>query len=497
MSTVLHRKLVRDLRQLRGQAITIALVVMCGISAFVATLSTFRSLTTARDEFYANQRFADVWCRLERAPMHVASDLAAIDGVAAVATRIEGPARIPMPGLNHPATGHVQSLPDPGATPLDGVRLLAGRLPRLDRNTEALVAESFASAHRLSPGDAIRTVIEGRLRRLRVVGIATSPDWALAASEGSMTVDHKRFGILFMPRGALSTLFGLRGSFNRVALELEPHASVASVVAETDRILAPYGGIGAHGRDRQPSHYVLSQELEQLRNMATTVPPIFLAVAAFLLNVVLSRLVQLQRGQIAALKAVGYFGREIGVHYLQLAGVIVGVGVLAGLMLGRWLGDGLTDLYSEYFRFPTLAHRTDISVALTAVAMTAGAGLGGAAWTVQSILRLPPAEAMRPPAPAHYRRTLIESLARALGIWKLLATPGRIVVRELGRRPLRLLFSVVGIASGVGILVVGLFFSDAMTYLVDAAFPERAPMGPPGHPQPFGAFSFRTDPRHH
>ena len=73
------------------------------------------------------------------------------------------------------------------------------------------------------------------------------------------------------------------------------------------RVLAPYGGVGAYGREDQ-LHRFLTDEIRQIRTMSRITPTIFLGVAAFLLNIVLTRLVPPQRSQIGTLKAFGYSG---------------------------------------------------------------------------------------------------------------------------------------------------------------------------------------------
>src|SRR5690606_27399282 len=136
-----------------------------------------------------------------------------------------------------------------------------------------------------------------------------------------------------------------------------------AVIARVDHTLAPYGGVGALSRAKQPSNFMLESELVQLEGMSTSLPIIFLAVAALLLNIVLSRLVHLQRSEIAALKALGYGDIAIGMHFLKLVGVISLLGAALGLALGVWMGQAMTNLYGEYFKFPNLRFNFDLKAA--------------------------------------------------------------------------------------------------------------------------------------
>ncbi|MCH9688394.1 MAG: ABC transporter permease, partial [Deltaproteobacteria bacterium] len=462
--SALSRKLLRDLARLQGQVITIALVVACGIASFVTMRSTYDSLISSRDSYYEAQRFADVFARLERAPSPVAQRLEAIEGVTQIHTRVVESAMVPMPDMPRPATATVVSLPPSGHAPLNGVHLKEGRRVDPDRTDEVILLEAFAEAHGVRPGDRIPAVINGTLRELRVVGIGMSPEFVLTIPAGAMTFDPKQVAVLWMSRDVVEAAFQMDGGFNDVVMRLQPGTDQAAVLEAVDAVLDPYGGLGATARAKQSSHYLLTGEIQQLESMATVVPFIFLFVAAFLLNVVLSRLVTLQRPQIATLKALGYRDRDVGMHYLQLVSVIVVLGAALGTAVGAYLGEAMLGMYTgEYFRFPDPEYRLRLGVAMTGIVVSLGAGVAGALAAVRRVSRLPPAEAMRAPVPVGYRKSLLERL----GLLQWLGPASRMVLRELQRRPVRLLLSAVGIAMAIGIVVVSRFMYDAMNHMME------------------------------
>ena len=467
MISPLDRKLLRNLRQMGGQLITIGLVVASGVAAYICTQSAVDSLESAQDKFYTEQRFADVFGMLRRAPNAIAGRLEAVDGVALVQTRVMGSGSIPLHTMSEPASAIVVSLA-PHGDPLNSLHLVSGRRVTIGRSDEVVLSDAFAAAHGIEPGDRIPLVLGGVRRRMRVVGTALSPEYVMIFNVGDMAVDDRRRSVVFMDQQAVAAALDMQGAFNSVALRLAEGASEAAVIAGVDAVLSPFGGLGAHGRERQMSHFVLTQELSQLKNMSTSVPPLFLFVAAFLLHVVLTRLVQLQRPQVAALKALGYRNRQIGLHYLKLASVIVLLGAVLGVLFGGWLADGLVSLYARYFRFPTLISRIDRSTAAVAIIASSIAGVVGTLTSVRSILKLAPAEAMRPPAPQRYRRGMSD--------WPLvkrwLTPSAQMILREVQRRPVRVILSSLGIAIAVGICVVARFFGDAMDYLVNVQMHE-------------------------
>ena len=494
----LDRKLLRDLRLMWSQALTIALVVASGVGGFLTTLSAVESLAGARDDFYAQGRFADVFAGVRRAPQALVERLRGIPGVADVQATVEQPVRLRIEGLADPLLGQLigvdaraprrlnaivlrSGVPEAALRPTGPAPALAdipqssGQAPAVadiplspgpaqaDGAIPAWVSETFAQAHGLRPGARLQAVINGRQRDLLVRGVALSPEYIFAGLFGMP--DPRGFGVFWVDAETLAAAWDMEGAFNRVALRLAPGAREEAVIAALQPLLAPYGGREAHGREHQPSHAMLDNEIAEQRVIGTVLPAIFLGVAAFLLNVVVSRLVATQREQIAALKALGYADRAIGVHYLKLVLAIVALGFALGVGLGKLLGTWLTGLYAEFFRFPSFAHHLPPALVLTAAAVAGATAVLGTVNAIAATVRLPPAEAMRPPAPARFRRTVLERL----GLQRL-PTALRMILRNVERRPWRSALAGAGVAAAVAIVVMGNFFRDAIDHIVDVQF---------------------------
>ncbi|HEU4453774.1 MAG TPA: FtsX-like permease family protein [Longimicrobium sp.] len=463
----LHAKLARDLWRLRWQVLSIALVVASGIAAIVTFRSALDSLDESRARYYADARFADVFVSLKRAPEPLAARLAAIPGVAAVQTRVVAGVVLDVPGLDELAGGRLVSIPrERGAAALNRLHLRQGRMPFPGRRGEVLASERFAQANALAPGDTLGALVNGRWERLEVVGVALSPEYVYALGGGAFLTDNRRFGVLWMERDALAAAYDLRGAFNDAALALAPGASERGVIERVDRLLGRYGGQGAHGRADQPSNRVITDEIRGNRATGTLIPAFILLVAAFLLNVVLSRLVGTEREQIAVLKAFGYGSADVARHYLAFALVAVLLGAGIGVAAGLWLGDSLVGLYAEHFRFPDLRYRASWPLVLAAFGVSVGAAAAGALGAVRRAALLPPAEAMRPEEPARFSRGAVERLLPRGS----LSPMGRIIVRNLTRRPLRSAASVLGVGLSVSLVFVVLFIFDGFGYAFDLQF---------------------------
>ncbi len=464
--TALRRKLWRDLWRSRAQVVSIAAVVGCGVMAALAMRSTLTAVTDARDRYYAEYRFADVFASVKRAPESLADRIAELPGVGVVQTRVVMTATLDVPGLAEPATGQIVSVPAHRYPMPNDLVVRTGHYP--STADEVVVSDHFARLNGLATGDTIDAVINGRWQRLRVAGAGTSPEYVYEMGAGGFMVDNRRFGVLWMTRDALERAAGMDGAFNSVAILLAPGASEADVIARVDRLLDTYGTAGAYGRADQVSNAVIVDELHQLRAIGNVFPLFFLVTAAFLLNIVLSRLIATQRDEIAALKAFGYSDAAVGRHFLGFAAAAVAIGAVLGLLGGTWLGERYTGLYERVFRFPTLEYRTDWVVAAWAILVSGGAAFLGAFGAVMRAVRVPPAEALRPESPARYRPLLLERLGLATRI----PPAARMVLRTLERRPWRTLASIVGVGLAGALMVAGLAPWDAVNRLMELQFEQ-------------------------
>lgn len=458
----LDRKLWRDLWNLRGQSLAIIAVMASGVACFIMFMSTLDSLLQSRDRYYSEYRFAEIFVPIKRAPETVALRIAEINGVSKVDTRVVAPVTVDMEGFQEPIIGTITSIPDSGEPKLNRLYLRAGRLIEPGRNDEVIISEAYAQAHQLNPGDSLNIIINGKREQLRIVGSGSSPEYVHQVPPGGAFPDYERYAIMWMGRTPLSRAYDMDGAFNNLVLTLARDADEQSIMDQVEAILKPYGGVGAIARKDQSSNYILEQELSQLENLSGIFPMIFLGVAAFLLNVVVTRLVGAQREQVAALKAFGYSNYRIAMHYLQMIMMIVFAGIVIGVPVGASLGHMLSEIYVGFFRLPFLDFILEPLRVIQVSVITIIAGLLGTLAAVRSAVRLKPAQAMRPEAPAVYRASLVEKV----GLQRLFSAPTRMILRNLGHKPVKSLLSILGIAFAVGILMTGQFQQDSTYYMM-------------------------------
>lgn len=459
----LDLKLVRDIGKMKGQMVAVGLVMACGLAMMIMARSLILSLETTRAAYYERNRFADVFCDLKRAPNSLRERLAGIPGVAAVETRVVGALRMDLPGLAEPADGTILSIPEDRPMRLNTIFLRSGRLPEVGKSNEVVMSEPFAKAHGFEPGDTIEVILRGAKERLAVVGIGLSPEYVFEARPGQALPDNKRFGVFWMNERDLAIAYDLDGAFNNVVVDLAPGEPTAPVMAELDRLLEPYGGLIAYDRRDHASAKQLDDEIAMLNGMSVAFPVVFLSIATFMTSAVLARVIRLQREQIAQLKAFGYSSRQVGMHYMKFALVIVSIGLAAGGAAGAYLGANVVAMYHKFFQFPSLTFHPDYGAIGIAFAVSSAASLLGVAGAVRQAMRLPPAEAMRPEPPADFKPSLLERL----GVTNLAGPSMRMALRNIERRPWQAVFTSLGLALAVGIPIVPGAMRDGIEFLLD------------------------------
>jgi putative ABC transport system permease protein len=463
---ILDRKLLRDFSNMKWQLLAIIAVISCGISTFVLSTSTVDSLETTRANYYAGYRFADLFCDLKRAPESIAQQFSSISDIAHFETRIDIPVRIQVPLAEKSVQGLAISLPVTGEPQLNAVHIRKGRLPEDASSQEVVISEAFANANHIQLGNELTVTLYGRQYALTVVGIALSPEFIYEIAPGGLLPDNRSFGVLWLRRNAIEGSAQLDGAFNHISFTLAKNATRPRAIDKVDQILKPYGSLGAIDRDDQRSHRFVSSEMDELRNMGRVAPTIFLCVSSFLLNMVLSRMIASQREQIAALKAFGFSPWEIGLFYLKFAWSVAIIGAMAGLALGFYLGQGLTEMYSKFFHFPNFSFYVPWNIVLFAILLSLGAATVAVANGIRGIMLLQPAEAMRPEPPLRYGNSFLDAIWKS---WNLSTVP-KMVLRHSWRNPKRALMSLLGLSLAVSVLILGSFMQDAIYSLFDTMF---------------------------
>lgn len=469
--TGLHRKLLRDFKTMVGQIFTLAILVICGVSVLVSSWSSYESLQKSKEAYYRQYHFADVFAEVVRAPESLVTNILRLNGVEKVESRIVKDGLVDIRGQAEPALGRFISWRGPHQE-LNNIYLRQGRMPEASSVMEILVHESFAVAHNLKIGEHLRILLAGQLRTVVISGVGISPEYVYALSPVAPLPDDKHFGVFWMRQEDLESLTGMHGAFNSLQIKVsaagEQVATLEEIKRQLDRILRPFGNIQSYDRSRQLSNMFVEDEIRQQRVMAIVMPSIFMSVAMFILNIVFSRLITLQRGQIATLKSLGYSSGKLVFHYFQLVTLILLTGIGPAIAVGSGIGQWYASLYKDFFRFPTI----DFTLSENAIALGILAGLIpgwlGAASSLWGVFFLSPAEALRPPNPPQFQKGLFEKF----GCTRHMSVFSKMVFRSLLFRPIRLILNVLGIAAALAILINGSFWTDVIDFMIHRQFYE-------------------------
>jgi len=462
MINTLNRKLLRDIGGMKGQVLVVSLVMACGVAMMIVSQSVILSLERARDAYYQRYRMPDVFGVLSSAPLSLRNRLSHINGVTTVELRVVKNALLDMEGMQEPVRARLVSLPEEGEHGLNQIYLRRGRLPQAGAQREAVVSEAFAQAHGLQIGDRITAILNGHRDHLDICGVGLSPEFVFEAAPGQTLPDNRHYGVFWLRYPSLAAAFDLDGAFNDFCMDLSPGTDPQGVIEAVDEMLATYGSPGAYALSDHPSSKRLGDELRIVRALALAYPMVFLCVAAFMVNSVTSRLVRLQREQIAQLKALGYTSWQVGRHYLNYALVIVAIGTALGIVAGWRLGHIMLAAYTRLFHFPELQFQLDQRALVMALLVSVAAAVLGVAGAVWLAVKLSPAEAMRPEPPADFKPSLLERLGLTRGAGLVF----RMALRNIERRPTQAWFTVAGLALATGLLVLPGALADSVDQLL-------------------------------
>jgi len=448
------------------QGLAIVVLLTCGIATLIMSMTTMRSLEASQDRYYTKYSFAHLWAPLVRAPEELLTRIQQIPGIERASGRVEKHVLLDFPEMLQPASARLVSIEPEPHLEINGLYVRQGRLPVMAEQTEVVVSELFAEAHRLRLGDRIAANLEGKREELIVVGIGLSPDSIYVVQPGMLLPNNRLYGILWAPREKLAAAFNMEGAFNQVVIRLGHDANIDNIKTQLDAILEPYGSIGAYDRDDQESHARVRDEMRELRTMALLSPTIFLSVSAFLVHMVFSRMIVHQTQQIATLRAFGYSATQIGLHYLRVVLVWVTLGVVSGIGCGLWLAAWLSEIYRMFFRFPEMVVVRFGWEWMLAVSLGVLVAFLGAISGVLRAIRMPPAVAMRsgssPNAP--------DKGLTHIPIFGRLRPIGRMVMVRMLGNPWLTFFSILGMGLGVSLLILSSFMEKTIDYVLDHQF---------------------------
>ncbi len=474
VTRTLFRKLLRDLIHRRWSLLALVLIIAVGVGVYVSMSSVYLDLDSARERYYNRYNFSHFSVNLKRAPEGSTRRISGLPNIVRVRDRIRQSALLDLDRTVKPLPGVALSLPQHRDNPIDGVMLRSGTWFSHPRAKEAILDHQFAKANQLKPGDRIKVTLVDKQHDLLIIGTAMSPEFVyLIPPGGGFAPDPQGYGVMYLPRKFLQESSDLDGAYNQL-LGLVKDTSRSAIKDTLELVkaeLEPYGVTNTTPIQDHPSASVLRDELHSIEVTAAIFPVIFLAVAAMVLNILISRTVAQQRAVIGTLKALGYLPSAIIFHYLGFGLIIGASGALFGLVIGWYLQVATLNMYKQLFAMPGIEahvhHTIYITAALIALIFSIAGAIKGS-WTAA---KLAPAEAMRPPPPEKGGKVFLERIHL---FWKLINFRWKMIFRAVLRNPIRSLVSVLASAVATALVLSSFSMFDATYFLMDYHFKNVA-----------------------
>ncbi|MEA4847364.1 MAG: FtsX-like permease family protein [Clostridiaceae bacterium] len=462
-------RLLRMLRHSKGQFISITVIVAVALCIYIMFSATSTNLKNSVDHYYKITNISDLTIELLRIPQGALDDLESIEGIRDVQGRVSIDVPLEVEDENERVNIRLISVPEVGGTIN---RLYSEQKVGIGPkgNDSIILLEQFAKARNIKTGDIISPRINGKIHDLKVSGIASSSEFVyLMENEQSLMPAPEKFGVAYTSEAFAQSLFGYRGSYNEVMVKIEANADIDDVIDRVEQRLDKYGVKKITKLEDQLSNDVLEQELDGIEMMSNIIPVMFLAVAAIIISIMLSRIVNNDRMAIGVLKALGYGNINVLLHYIKYALAIGLTGAVIGISSGLLLAGPMSRYYTVFFNIPLAGVKIQYGYIFYGILLTCifciSSGLLGA----RKVLRILPADSMRPEAPKSGKRTFIEKVTF---FWKHVPFSWKMVIRNILRNKKRFAFLVLGLAMAYGINTVPLYMSDAMTSMFELQYGE-------------------------
>jgi ABC-type transport system, involved in lipoprotein release, permease component len=469
---ILARKLTHFIRRNLGQFLAAVAVVALGIMVYVSMNTAYSNLSQSQTQLYQDNHFADYYFQTVKAPQEVVKQIEKVPGIKMTTGRIQTDLAI-IKTNDERATARLISYTLPVQNQVNGIVVEKGRMFSSNQNgssIEVLVDPQFASANHINWGDSTAVVVNGRERFLTVVGTGSGPEFVYPLKDAAdILPDPLKFGIFMVETGQAQQLLNMEGQINQVLLQFSPGADQTQVIAAVHDILQPYGLIGSYPRKNQISHAVLQAKLDGIHSVAVYLPIIFLAMAVVIQLIILRRMVKTQRTQIGVMKALGYDNAQIMLHYTWYSLAVSMLGAIMGTVLGVMMAGAISNLYNQYFNLPGGLQPLNIRILVNSLLLSLGIGIAAGLSGSWGVVRINPAEAMRPEPPRNGNRILLEKWP---GLWGRIAPVWKMTLRSIGRNPGRFFITMLGVIFSIGLLIIAFFYNDAVDYMMQKTFNE-------------------------
>lgn len=464
--SVLNKKLVRDFLGSKLQTATVVSIITLGIGCMVGMYQTYNNLEQSMIKYYSQCNMADFWVTLKKAPDYTINSISNIIGISEVKSRILFPVIVDIESAGRPISGTLVSMPPvPDKNTINGIVIRRGSYFTNNTINQVIISEKFSEARKIYPGDSLDLIMNGIKKRLYVVGTANGSEFIYMTPPGAMAPDPANYGIFWVKNELAEDVYKFYGSFNSLTgkLSLGYGVNPEAIIDKIENLLGTYGIFNVTTLANQSSNMTLVAELSGLKMMAVIMPVIFLGLAVMVLNIIMIRMAEQQRTIIGTLKALGYSDRNILFYNLNFGAIVGLAGGVIGVVIGYFFAGAMTNIYQNLFTFPNLENHLSIKISIFAVLLSLTFAVLGAAKGASGMIRMSPAEAMRPAPPQTTGKIKFDKLGI---VWNKLGFIWQYVIRSVFRNPFRSFAGFVCSVIGAAIIVMSLGMMNALDYMM-------------------------------
>lgn len=456
---MLARKMFSDMKHNFGQFFSVFILAMLAMAMYVTFEGHVLSEENARKVFHKECNTADLWVYGESFGKEQLEDIRNLPFVedAQLRTKLSGSA---------PDCGDAQVdiyLTDEN-TVNKAYRISGEEFNPSDKDGVWLT-DAFAQKRGIKVGDDFTVKYAGGTFTKKVKGLIESCEYEYRQADGDADVYIENIAFVYMSYGAID----IPVPHTEMDIVTKDAGALAHEEAVAEALNHKYSAI----IDRKSVQGLarFDSELKQHESFSYVFALIFIGIAVLVIATSMSRMVEKQRTQIGTMNAHGMKRSKILFHYISFSLITSGLGAVAGMLLGVFLGAPyMLDLFGAYYIVP--GRKSEFNMIYLVILLAIVVICAFAAYvSCRKLLKIKPAEALRPAAPRAGKKCLAERLP----FWEKLSFSVQYNLRDISRGKMRAFMSIAGTAFGMLLMVYGAGCNGLLAEMEAIVFDKTTP----------------------
>ena len=456
---MLWKKMFRDLKHNFGQFFSVFILAMLAMMIYVTFEGHVLSEENARKVFHEECNTADLWVYGESFTTDQLDDIKKLSFVkdAQLRTKLSGSApdcddaQVDIYLMSENTVNKAYKISGEAFDPSDkdGVWL----------------TNAFAEKRNIKVGDNFTVQYKGGSFSKKVKGLIEACEYEYRQADGDADVYIENIAFVYMSYDAFDGMI----PYTEMNIVTKDAGALAHEDAVADALDHKYSAI--IDRKSIPGLARFDSELSQHQSFSYIFAIIFLGIAVLVIATSMSRMVEKQRTQIGTLNAIGMKSSKILFHYVSFSLLTSGLGAVAGMLIGVfWGAPYMLEIFGAYYIVP--GRKSEFAVIYIVLILVIVAICALAAYlSCIKLLKIRPAEALRPAAPKEGKNCL----AQRLPFWEKLSFSSQYNLRDLSRGKLRAFMSVIGTAFGMLLMVYGAGCNGLLSDMEALVFDKTTP----------------------